>query len=119
MASAGNNMPIEDATGAVGNMNVNVAGNALPDENERVASTGNASSGKLPQLLTPAQALAVMMDGMRALQDRMLSIAGALGNAADVSGARGFLQDFAQDASRMHARLAGIQVLDAVVAPVA
>ena len=56
----------------------------LPYENERVASTGNGSSGNLPQLLTPAQALAVMMDSMCALLDRMLSIAGAIGNAADV-----------------------------------
>ena len=61
----------------------------LPDENERIASTGNGSSTHLPQLLTRAQALDVMMDSMRALQDGMVSIVGALRNAAN-QGCAGF-----------------------------
>ena len=46
-------------------------------------------------------------------QERMISMAGALGNAADVSGARGFLNDFAVDAGRIHRRLAHITVPEA------
>ena len=40
----------------------------------------------------------------------MLSIASALGNPADVSGARPFLRNFADDAGRMQACLVGITV---------
>ena len=40
----------------------------------------------------------------------MISMVGAIRNAADVSGARGFMRDFAVDAGRMHRRLARISV---------
>ena len=44
----------------------------------------------------------------------MISMAGALSNSADVSGARGFLRDFAVDAGRMHRRVARIPVPEGV-----
>ena len=49
----------------------------------------------------------------------MVSITSAIGNSADVCGARAFLHDFANDAGRMHARLARMIVHDAPVAPIA
>ena len=48
------------------------------------------------------------METITELQERMISMVGALGNAADVSGARGFLRDFATDAGRIHRRIARI-----------
>ena len=106
---AGNALPVTQGVGRT---------RSAPEVGETVSS-GNASSAHLPKLLDVAHALTVMMDGIRALQERMVSIAGALGNAADVSGARGFLTDFARDASQMHARLAGIAVQPAHVEQVA
>ena len=49
----------------------------------------------------------------------MLSIASAVGNIANVSGARAFLRIFAADAGRMQGRLVGIAMQEAPVAPVA
>ena len=110
------------------NVNVNITGTAanIPDGAQVapavpdvVVSTGNASSAPLPTLVSPAQAMVVMMEHMRQLQERMVSIASAIGNAADVSGARAFLRDFASDAGRMQARLQSMIVNDAPIAPVA
>ena len=78
MASDDNNMLVE-GNGANVATNVDVAANnvnatqgrvfsgVLPNENERIASSGNASFAHIPQLLTPVQALAVMMDSRRAV----------------------------------------------------
>jgi uncharacterized heparinase superfamily protein len=62
-----------------------------------------------------------MMDNMRELQERMLSMANVLSNAADISGARAFLTDFARDVGRMQRRFARVTVPtteDTPVAPV-
>ena len=80
---------------------------------EHVGSTGRVASGPRPEFMIVAQALTVMMASMTELQERMVSMAGALGNAADVSGARGFLRDFANDAGLMHRCLARINVQEA------
>ena len=79
---------------------------------ERVGSTGLIASGTLPEFLNATQALTFMMETMTTLLAHMISMAGALGNTADVSGAREFLRDFATDAGRTHRRLARIIVLE-------
>ena len=84
-----------------------------------IVSTGTASVARMPQVLDAAHALAAMMDMVRALQTRMVSMADAIGNAADVSGARDFITDFAREAGRMQERLAGIAVEPALVEQVA
>ena len=61
---------------------------------EIVASTSQVPSGLIFQFLNTAQVLMVMMDIMIVVQQRMISIAGALHNAVDVSIARDFLRDF-------------------------
>ena len=107
------------------NANVNITGtaanvaNVAPAVQDNTVSTGNKSSAPLPTLVLPAQAMVVMMEHMRQLQAHMVSIASAIGNSADVSGARAFLRDFANDAGRMQARLAGMIMHDVIVAPVA
>ena len=117
MASGENMSRANSVNGA--NTNVNAMGTVVdaanivqvaPAVQDNAVSIGNASSASLPVLVSPAQAMVVMLDSMRMLQERMLSIASALGNPADVSGARAFLRDFADDAGRMQARLAGIAV---------
>ena len=123
MASGENMSRANSATGV--NDNVNITGtaanvvNVAPAVQDNVVSTGNESSAPLPTLVSPAQAMVVMMEHMRQLQARMVSIASAIGNSADVSGARAFLRDFANDAGRMQARLAGMIVHDVTATPVA
>ena len=68
----------------------------------------------MPEFINVAQALTVMMSTMTEWQERMISMAGALSNAAEVSGARGFFHYFAVDASRMHRRFARITVQEGV-----
>ena len=53
------------------------------------------------------------MESIRAVQQRTSSIIVVLGNAAYVSGARGFQHDFTTDAARMHGRLDCINIQDA------
>ena len=84
-----------------------------------IVSTGTASAARMPQFVDAPHALAVMMDMMHALQARMVSMAGAIGNAADVSGARGIITDFAREAGRMRERLAGMTAEQAQVEQVA
>ena len=131
MTSGENMSPASSAQGADANGNgandsLNVANatqglmsqGVVPTVGVVGVNVSNASPAQ-PELLTAAQALAFMMDSMRQLQERMLSMASAIGNAADVSGARGFLRDFASDAGRMQARLAGINVQEEAVEQVA
>ena len=80
-----------------------------------IMHTGNEPSVHLPQLLDVAHGVVVMMFSIHVLKERMVPIAGALSNTADVSGARNFLTDFARDVGRMYACLACTAVQPAPV----
>ena len=127
--ASGEGMPnANDALNAASNANVVLGGGvhdgAAPivvndavqviSEGMASVSTSNAPHGPIVDAvaLTAAQAVAMVMESMREIQARMVSMASVIGNAGDVSGARAFLRDFAVDAGRMHERLAGIQVHD-------
>ena len=87
LVASGENMSRANSMNGANNNIADAAGivHIAPTVQNYAVSIGNASSTSLLVLVSPAQAMVVMMDSMRMLQEHMLSIASALSNPVNVS----------------------------------